>query len=328
MMGNLKLLCNFVEKYQGTVRFGNDQFALILGYRDLVQGNIKIGRVYYIEGLKQYLFSVGQFCDADFEIAFRKSTCFVRGLQENDLLNVSPTQAWLWHQRLAHLNFDYINMLSKKDVVIGLPKLKYVKDQLCYSYEASDYENSNPAPQQQIVSPLADATAPSQQELDLLFSPLYNEYFTAGTSSVNKSSSPTKNSKQQDTPPTMNVQSSTELTTPTKVNAEENNDNQAVDTQFQQDEFINPFYTPIREVTETKKIKEAMREELHRFNRLQAWELVDKPYGKTIIKLKWLWKYKKDEDHNVIRNKARLVAKRYMEEDQGLKMDRWKLDLI
>ncbi|GJX74639.1 retrovirus-related pol polyprotein from transposon TNT 1-94 [Tanacetum coccineum] len=45
----------------------------------------------------------------------------------------SPTQAWVWHRRLSHLNFDYINLLSKKDVVIGLPKLKYVKDQLCSS---------------------------------------------------------------------------------------------------------------------------------------------------------------------------------------------------
>nr|GEW63522.1 Gag-Pol polyprotein [Tanacetum cinerariifolium] len=64
------------------------------------------------------------------------------------------------------------------------------------------------------------------------------------TSSVNKSSSPTNNSKQQETPPTTNIQSSTELTTPTKtIQAEENNDNQAVDTQFQPDEFINPFCT-------------------------------------------------------------------------------------
>ncbi|GJS18967.1 retrovirus-related pol polyprotein from transposon TNT 1-94 [Tanacetum coccineum] len=95
------------------------------------------------------LFSVGQFCDADLEVAFRKSTCFVRDLQGNDLLTgnhgtdiyiislqettsstpiclmakASPTQAWLWHQILSHLNFDYINLLSKKDVVIGLPKL-------------------------------------------------------------------------------------------------------------------------------------------------------------------------------------------------------------
>ncbi|GKG06528.1 retrovirus-related pol polyprotein from transposon TNT 1-94, partial [Tanacetum coccineum] len=47
------------------------------------------------------------------------------------LAKASPTQAWLWHRRLSHLNFDTINMLSKKDIVNGLPKLKYVKDQLC-----------------------------------------------------------------------------------------------------------------------------------------------------------------------------------------------------
>nr|GEZ78112.1 hypothetical protein [Tanacetum cinerariifolium] len=40
MTGNLKLLCNFVEKFMGTVRFGNDQFAPILGYGDFVQGNV------------------------------------------------------------------------------------------------------------------------------------------------------------------------------------------------------------------------------------------------------------------------------------------------
>ncbi|GJW98092.1 retrovirus-related pol polyprotein from transposon TNT 1-94 [Tanacetum coccineum] len=168
MTGNLTLLCNFVEKYLGTVRFGNDQFAPILGYGDLVQGNITINRVYYVEGLNHNLFSVGQFCDADLEVAFRKSTCFVRDLQGNDLLTgnrgsdlytislqettsstpiclmakASPTQAWLWHRRLSHLNFDYINLLSKKDVVIGLPKLKYVKDQLCSSCEVSKAKRS------------------------------------------------------------------------------------------------------------------------------------------------------------------------------------------
>ncbi|GJS46014.1 putative reverse transcriptase domain-containing protein [Tanacetum coccineum] len=116
---------------------------------------------------------------------------------------------------------------------------------------ASDYDNSGPVPQLQSVSPSADTTTLSQQELDLLFGPLYDEFFTAGTSSVNKSSSPIDNSIQQDTPPTTNIQSSTEPTTPTNVNAEENNDNQAVDTQFQQDEFINPFCTSVGEVAES-----------------------------------------------------------------------------
>ncbi|GKF16024.1 retrovirus-related pol polyprotein from transposon TNT 1-94 [Tanacetum coccineum] len=55
----------------------------------------------------------------------------------------SPTQAWLWHRRLYHLNFDYINLLSKKDVVIGLPKLKYVKDQLCSSCEVTKAKRSS-----------------------------------------------------------------------------------------------------------------------------------------------------------------------------------------
>nr|GFD01247.1 Gag-Pol polyprotein [Tanacetum cinerariifolium] len=56
---------------------------------------------------------------------------------------------------------------------------------------------------------------------------------------------------------------------------------------------------------------EAMQEELHQFDRLQVWELVDKPFDKSIIKLKWLWKNKKDEDQTRIRNKARLIAKGY-----------------
>ncbi|GJV23327.1 retrovirus-related pol polyprotein from transposon TNT 1-94 [Tanacetum coccineum] len=75
---------------------------------------------------------------------------------------------------------------------------------------------------------------------------------------------------------------------------------------------------------EPKNIKEAMansawiegmQEELHQFDKLQVWELVNKPFGKTVIKLKWLWKNKKDEDQTVIRNKARLVAKGYAEEE-------------
>nr|GFA23698.1 retrovirus-related Pol polyprotein from transposon TNT 1-94 [Tanacetum cinerariifolium] len=60
---------------------------------------------------------------------------------------------------------------------------------------------------------------------------------------------------------------------------------------------------------------EVMQEKLHQFDRLQVWELVDKPFGKSIIKLKWLWKNKKDEDQTVIRNKAQLAAKGYAQEE-------------
>ncbi|GKA31262.1 retrovirus-related pol polyprotein from transposon TNT 1-94 [Tanacetum coccineum] len=59
----------------------------------------------------------------------------------------------------------------------------------------------------------------------------------------------------------------------------------------------------------------AMQDELHQFDKLQVWVLIDKPFGKTVIKLKWLWKNKKDEDQILIRNKARLVAKGYAQEE-------------
>ncbi|GKE72590.1 hypothetical protein Tco_1534631, partial [Tanacetum coccineum] len=89
MMGNLKLLTNFMEKFMGMVKFGNDHIAPILGYGDLVQGKVTIKQVYYIKGLNHNLFSVGQFYDADLEVAFRKSTCYICDLKGNDLLTGS-----------------------------------------------------------------------------------------------------------------------------------------------------------------------------------------------------------------------------------------------
>nr|GEY09612.1 retrovirus-related Pol polyprotein from transposon TNT 1-94 [Tanacetum cinerariifolium] len=338
------------------------------------------------------------------------------------IAKASPTQAWLWHRRLSHLNFDYINLLSKKDVVIGLPKLNYVKDQLCSSCElskakrssfkskvvpsskgrlnllhmdlcglmrvasingkkyilskgyrvynkrtrmivesihirfdeikevskmsiandtldlvpqrqkVSDYDNSDLIPQLHNVSSSADAHVPSQQELDLLFGHLYDEFFNAG-------------SNPQVTQPKTNIQPTSAPSTPTYVHAEENNDNQAKEEHLPDDEFTNLLCAPAQEVVESfshnidpkmcmfaltvstaepKNIKEAMadsawieamQEELHQFDRLQVWELVDKPFGKTLIRLKWLWKNKKGEDQFVIRNKARLVAKGYAQEE-------------
>nr|GEY96363.1 hypothetical protein [Tanacetum cinerariifolium] len=86
MTGNLKLLINFVKKFLRTVKFRNDQITPILGYGDLVQGAVTINRVYYVEGLNHNLFSVGQFCNTNLEVAFRKSTCYIRDLKGNDLL--------------------------------------------------------------------------------------------------------------------------------------------------------------------------------------------------------------------------------------------------
>nr|GEV21834.1 integrase, catalytic region, zinc finger, CCHC-type, peptidase aspartic, catalytic [Tanacetum cinerariifolium] len=84
--GNRALLTNFVEKFLGTIRFGNNDFAVIAGYGDVVIRSMTINKVYYVEGLGHNLFSVGKFCDKGLEVAFRKSACFVRNEDGVDLL--------------------------------------------------------------------------------------------------------------------------------------------------------------------------------------------------------------------------------------------------
>nr|GEX50836.1 retrovirus-related Pol polyprotein from transposon TNT 1-94 [Tanacetum cinerariifolium] len=170
--GNLKLLINFVWKFMGTVCFGNDYVAAILGFGDLQWGNILITRVYFIKGLGHNLFSVRQFCDSDLEVAFRRNACFVRNLKGVDLLKgdrsanlyainlhemasasriclmarASSTKSWLWHQRLSHLNFDTIDDLAKNDLVLGISKFKYHKENLCPSCEQGKSKRASHLP--------------------------------------------------------------------------------------------------------------------------------------------------------------------------------------
>nr|GEV31653.1 retrovirus-related Pol polyprotein from transposon TNT 1-94 [Tanacetum cinerariifolium] len=374
MTGNLKLLCNFVEKFMGTVRFGNDQFVLILGYEDLVQGNVTINRVYYIEGLNHNLFSVGQFCDADLEVAFRKSTCFVRDLQakrssfKSKTVPSSKGRLNLLHMdlcgpmRVASINgkkyilvivddysrYTWTLFLRSKDETPEVLKgflmmiqrnLQALVITVCTDRGTEFLNKTLNAffKEEGIEHQTSTARTPEQNgEWNLLFGPLYDEFSNVGSN------------------PSTNVQSTLAPSTHTNVHAEENNNDQAEkEEHIQDDEFTNPLYHPLEQVrgnpsrlvqtrrqlatypemcmyaltmstAEPKNIKEAMadsawieamQEELHQFDRLQVWELVDKPFGKSIIRLKWLWKNKKDEDQTVIRNKARLVAKGYAQEE-------------
>ncbi|GJR51929.1 retrovirus-related pol polyprotein from transposon TNT 1-94, partial [Tanacetum coccineum] len=126
-----------------TVKFGNDHVAKIMGYGDYQNGNVTISRVYYVKGLGHNLFSVGQFCDSNLEVAFRQHTSFIHNLEGVDLLTgsrgnnlytlslrdmmasspiclllkASKTKSWLWHRRLSHLNFGAINHLARHGLV-------------------------------------------------------------------------------------------------------------------------------------------------------------------------------------------------------------------
>ncbi|GJT81057.1 hypothetical protein Tco_1055399 [Tanacetum coccineum] len=85
MTRNRSQLTNFVNKFLGAVKFGNDQIAKIMRYGDYQIKNVTISRVYYVEGLRYNLFLVCQFCYSDLEV----HTCFVGNLDGVDLLTGS-----------------------------------------------------------------------------------------------------------------------------------------------------------------------------------------------------------------------------------------------
>ncbi|GJY06877.1 retrovirus-related pol polyprotein from transposon TNT 1-94 [Tanacetum coccineum] len=216
------------------VRFGNDHFGAIMGYGDYVIGDSVISRVYYVEGLGHNLFSVGQFCDSDLEVAFRKHSCYVRDtdgvellkgsrgsnlytISVEDMMKSSPicllskaskNKSWLWHRRLNHLNFGTINDLARKDLVRGLPRLKFEKDHLCSACQLGKSKKHTHKPKTEntnlevlntlqtingkkyilvIVDDYSRArthpllatpnSPPTNKELEMLFQPMFDEYF-------------------------------------------------------------------------------------------------------------------------------------------------------
>ncbi|GJW76361.1 retrovirus-related pol polyprotein from transposon TNT 1-94 [Tanacetum coccineum] len=113
----------------GTVRFGNDHFAAITGYGDYVQGNTTICHVYYIEGLGHNLFSVGQFCDGDLEVAFRTKTCYMRNLEGDDLVTGDHESNLYTISISDKAASSHVCLMSKATLTKSC--FKYGKDHLC-----------------------------------------------------------------------------------------------------------------------------------------------------------------------------------------------------
>ncbi|GJU09833.1 retrovirus-related pol polyprotein from transposon TNT 1-94 [Tanacetum coccineum] len=365
-------------------RFGNDHIARIMGYGDYQMGNVTISRVYYVEGLGHNLFSVGQFCDADLEVAFRKNTCFIRNLE------ASKTKSWLWHHRLSHLNFGTLNKLAKDGLARGIPRLKFHKDHLSgprlqsmTPATSSSGLISNPVSQQPCIPPNRGAW-------DLLFQPMFDEYFNpssivvspvqeaAAPRAVDLADSPVSISIDQDAP-SVSIPSTQEQEhspnisqgfeespktphfhdDPLHESLYEDSTSQGSSSNLRQTYTLfehlgrwtkdhpiaNVISDPSRSVSTRKQLKtdamwcyfdafltlvepknfkqamtepswiDAMQEEIHEFQRLEVWELVSCPDKVLLIKLKWIYKFKTDEFGEALKNKARLVAQGFMQEE-------------
>nr|GEX59540.1 hypothetical protein [Tanacetum cinerariifolium] len=337
MTGNLKLLINFVEKFLRTVKFRNDQIAPILGFGDLVQGAVTIKRVYYVKGLNHNLFSIGQFCDADLEVAFRKSTCFIRDLKGNDLLTEgiqhqtsiarTPEQndvverqnrtlveaartmlsaaKVLYSSRLKQLQLHVLlktiwgNLYKMKEkgdecIFVGYSnqsrayrvfnkRTRVIMESIHVNFDelpqmASDQNSSDPAPECQTMvlnhdslSPAnqrqenvtqADKTITTSNELDLLFSLMFDELLNGSSKVVSKSSAVSAtdnpNQRQQHTTPLNNHTTpapTCQISTlaPTVSSSENINqaETHAENDQVTDDEFINIFSTLVQDQEET-----------------------------------------------------------------------------
>nr|GEZ69811.1 integrase, catalytic region, zinc finger, CCHC-type, peptidase aspartic, catalytic [Tanacetum cinerariifolium] len=116
---------NFIKKFIGTVRFRKDHFGAIMGYGDYVIGDRHSCYIRDTDGVEIIKGSRG----------YNLYTISIEDMMKSSpiclLSKASKNKSWLWHRRLNHLNFSTINDLAKKDLVRGLPRLKFKKDHLC-----------------------------------------------------------------------------------------------------------------------------------------------------------------------------------------------------
>ncbi|GKB72224.1 putative ribonuclease H-like domain-containing protein [Tanacetum coccineum] len=96
--------------------------------------------------------------------------------------------------------------------------------------------------------------------------------------------------------------------------------NTRIDKDHPKDQIIGKFNSTIQtrrmtKISDKHAMIEAMQEELLQFQLQKVWTLVNLPNGKRAIGTKWVFRNKKDERGIVVRNKARLVAQGYTQEE-------------
>nr|GEX89885.1 hypothetical protein [Tanacetum cinerariifolium] len=307
MTGNLKLLINFEEKFLGKVKFGNDQIAPILGYGDLVQGAVTIKRVYYVEGLNHNLFSIGHICDADLEVAFRKSTCYIRDLKGNDLLTGLSKEDF---KLKDGENLD--KMKEKGDACIFMrystqsrayrvfnQRTRVIVETIHVNFDelpqmVSDHVSSDPAPEFPTQVPTVTSTENiNQAEMVKEYAQVENDEF------INIFCTPIQDSRETSS---QHVDSSNMHT-------------------FYQHHPSEHRWTkdhPLEQVIGNPSQSVRTRRQLESNGEMCMFtltELVDRPLCKNVINMKWLWKNKRDEENTVIRKKSRLLAKGYAQKE-------------
>nr|GEZ96837.1 retrovirus-related Pol polyprotein from transposon TNT 1-94 [Tanacetum cinerariifolium] len=191
-----------------------------------------------------------------------------------------------------------------------------------------EHDSLSPGSQCQENVPQADRIVTTSTELDLLFSSMFNELLNGSTQVVSKSSAVTTadalNQRQEQNTTPLNTQTTPDSTcqVPTQaptVTSTKNINQAEMILEYAQEQVIGNPSQSVRTRHQLESDGEmcmfALTEELHQFDQLDVWELVDRPLCKNVINMKWLWKNKHDEENTVIRNKSHLVAKGYAQKE-------------
>ncbi|GJV07492.1 hypothetical protein Tco_1345148 [Tanacetum coccineum] len=165
----------------GTVRFGND--LAIRGYGDYQFGNVMISQVYFVERLGHNLFSVGPFCDSDLEVAFRKHTCYVHDLEGKSKKHThKPKSGDFIQEKLYLLHMDRCGLIRIESINRETYILVIVGD---YSRHCKPGLDIGECDRTRVESSISTPYVPStKNDWDLLFQPMFDEYFNPPPSVV------------------------------------------------------------------------------------------------------------------------------------------------
>nr|GEV20554.1 hypothetical protein [Tanacetum cinerariifolium] len=313
MIGDRSQLINFVHKFLGTVKFGNDHVVKIMGYGEYKIGNVTISRVYFVEGLGHNLFSVGQFCDSDLEVAFRQHTCFIRNLDSVDLLIGSRGNNLYTLSLQDMMASSPICLLSKalktksKDEALDfiIKFLKMIQVRLKVPVHRIQTDNGTEFVNQTLREYYEEVGI--SHETLVACSPQQNDVVERLDQDA---SSPSKSKTTPETQSSVIPQAVEEDNLDIEVAHMENDPLFSVPTP----EATSAQSSSTDALTQSCWI-EAMQEELNEFERLEVWELVPRLDKVMVITLKWIYKVKLDELGGILKNKAGLVARGYRQEE-------------
>ncbi|GJW86870.1 retrovirus-related pol polyprotein from transposon TNT 1-94 [Tanacetum coccineum] len=239
MTGDRSRLRNFMKKFIGTVRFRNDHFGAIMGYGDYVIGESVISRVYYVEGLGHNLFFVGQFCDSDLEVAFRKHSCYVRDTMFRGLHSKTSEDSTAERRVVERRNRTLVEAARTMLIFSKAPMFLWAEavatavfGALCYpTNDSEDLGKLQPTADIGIFVGYAPSRkgslcTPTNKDLEILFQPMFDEYLEpprverpvspapAVQVPVNSTGTPSSTTIDQDAPSPSHSPSSSALQSP------------------------------------------------------------------------------------------------------------------